>query len=54
MEIKTTKIEYKELLLLLERASNFISDKGTKAKDMDLSRRLVRAKCLLEKRNGEA
>lgn len=54
MEIKITKTEYKELLSILEKASNFINDNGTRAKELDLSRRLIRSKCLLEKRNGEA
>ena len=52
MEIKTTKTEFRELLSILEKASNFINGKATRSKDLDLARRLIRAKALLVKRNG--
>lgn len=52
MEIKTTKIEYKELLLNLAKAASFITDKATRAIDYDLARKVTRSRMLLEKRNG--
>ena len=54
MEIKTTKTEFKELLSILDKASAYISKNAVRAMDFDLSRRLSRARMLLEKRNGEA
>ena len=54
MEIKITKTEYKELLLLLDRASNYVKERADKAKDVDLARRLSRTKLKLIKANGEA
>lgn len=54
MEIKITKTEYKELLLLLDKASNYVNDRAEKARDFDFSRRLLRIRLMLEKRNGKA
>lgn len=52
MEVKTTKTEYRELLNVLEKAANLIDEKATRARELDLSRRLSRSKALLVKRNG--
>lgn len=52
MEIKTTKTEYRELLNVLEKAANLIDEKATRARELDLARRLSRSKALLVKRNG--
>lgn len=53
MEIKTTKIEFKELLSNLTKAASFITDKAIKASDFDLARKKVaRLRIRLEKRNG--
>ena len=52
MEVKTTKTEYRELLNVLEKAANLIDEKATRARELDLARRLIRAKSLLAKRNG--
>nr|DAL12806.1 MAG TPA_asm: hypothetical protein [Caudoviricetes sp.] len=52
MEVKTTKIEYRELLNVLEKAANLIDEKATRARELDLARRLSRSKALLVKRNG--
>lgn len=52
MEVKTTKTEYRELLNVLEKAANLIDEKATRAKELDLARRLSRSKALLVKRNG--
>lgn len=51
MEVKTTKTEFRELLSVLEKAA-FINEKATRSRDLDLARRLTRAKGLLAKRNG--
>lgn len=52
MEVKTTKTEYRELLNVLEKAANLIDEKATRARELDLARRLSRLKALLVKRNG--
>lgn len=52
MEVKTTKTEFRELLSVLEKAAAFINEKATRFRDLDLARRLTRAKGLLAKRNG--
>lgn len=52
MEVKTTKTEFRELLSALEKAAAFINEKAIRSRDLDLSRRLIRAKSLLAKRNG--
>lgn len=52
MEVKTTKTEYRELLNVLEKAANLIVEKATRARELDLARRLSRSKALLVKRNG--
>lgn len=52
MEVKTTKTEYRELLNVLEKAANLINEKATRARELDLARRLSRSKALLVKRNG--
>lgn len=52
MEVKTTKTEYRELLNVLEKAANLIAEKATRARELDLARRLSRSKALLVKRNG--
>lgn len=52
MEVKTTKTEYRELLNVLEKAANLIDEKATRARELDLARRLSRSKVLLVKRNG--
>lgn len=52
MEVKTTKTEYRELLNVLEKAANLIDEKATRARELDLARRLSRSKALLVKRNG--
>lgn len=52
MEVKTTKTEYRELLNFLEKAANLIDEKATRARELDLARRLSRSKALLVKRNG--
>ncbi len=52
MEVKTTKTEYRELLNVLEKAANLINEKATRARELDLVRRLSRSKALLVKRNG--
>lgn len=52
MEVKTTKTEFRELLSVLEKAAAFINEKATRSRDLDLARRLTRAKVLLAKRNG--
>lgn len=52
MEVKTTKTEYRELLNVLEKAANLIDEKATRARELDLARRLSRSKALLIKRNG--
>lgn len=52
MEVKTTKTEYRELLNVLEKAANLIDEKATRARELDLVRRLSRSKALLVKRNG--
>lgn len=52
MEVKTTKTEYRELLNVLEKAANQIDEKATRARELDLARRLSRSKALLVKRNG--
>lgn len=52
MNIKTTKTEFKELLLCLSKAAAFISEKGARARDFDLARKITRSRMLLEKRNG--
>jgi hypothetical protein len=52
MEVKTTKTEYRELLNVLEKAANLIGEKTTRARELDLARRLSRSKALLVKRNG--
>lgn len=52
MEVKTTKTEFRELLSVLEKAAAFINEKATRSRDLDLARRLIRAKGLLSKRNG--
>lgn len=52
MEVKTTKTEYRELLNVLEKAANLINKKATRARELDLARRLSRSKALLVKRNG--
>ena len=52
MEAKTTKTEYRELLNVLEKAANLIDEKATRARELDLARRLSRSKALLVKRNG--
>lgn len=52
MEVKTTKTEYRELLNVLEKAANLIDEKVTRARELDLARRLSRSKALLVKRNG--
>lgn len=52
MEVKTTKTEYRELLKVLEKAANLIDEKATRARELDLARRLSRSKALLVKRNG--
>lgn len=52
MEVKTTKTEYRELLNVLEKAANLIDEKATRARELDLARRLSRSKDLLVKRNG--
>lgn len=52
MNIKTTKTEYKELLKVLEQSANFVTDKATRARELDMARRLTRSRLLLEKRNG--
>lgn len=52
MEIKTTKTEFRELLNVLEKAANLIDEKATRARELDLARRLSRSKALLVKRNG--
>lgn len=52
MEVKTTKTEYRELLNVLEKAANLIGEKATRARELDLARRLSRSKALLVKRNG--
>lgn len=49
MEVKT---EYRELLNVLEKAANLIDEKATRARELDLARRLSRSKALLVKRNG--
>lgn len=50
--MKTTKTEYRELLNVLEKAANLIDEKATRARELDLARRLSRSKALLVKRNG--
>lgn len=52
MEVKTTKTEYRELLNVLEKAANLIDEKATRARELDLARRLSRSKALQVKRNG--
>nr|DAH79073.1 MAG TPA: hypothetical protein [Caudoviricetes sp.] len=52
MEVKTTKTEYRELLNVLEKAANLIDEKATRARELDLARRLSRSRALLIKRNG--
>lgn len=52
MEVKTTKTGYRELLNVLEKAANLINEKATRARELDLARRLSRSKALLVKRNG--
>lgn len=52
MEVKTTKTEYRELLNVLEKAANMIDEKATRARELDLARRLSMSKALLVKRNG--
>lgn len=52
MEVKTTKTEYRVLLNVLEKAANLIDEKATRARELDLARRLSRSKALLVKRNG--
>lgn len=52
MEIKTTKTEFRELLNVLEKAANLIDEKATRARELDLAKRLSRSKALLVKRNG--
>ena len=52
MEVKTTKTEFRELLSALEKAAAFINEKAIRSRDLDLARRLIRAKSLLAKRNG--
>lgn len=52
MEVKATKTEYRELLNVLEKAANLIDEKATRARELDLARRLSRSKALLVKRNG--
>lgn len=52
MEIKTTKTEFRELLNVLEKAANLIDEKATRARELDLARRLSRSKAFLVKRNG--
>lgn len=52
MEVKITKTEYRELLNVLEKAANLIEEKETRARELDLARRLSRSKALLVKRNG--
>lgn len=52
MNIKTTKTEYKELLKVLEQSANFVTDKATRTRELDMARRLTRSRLLLEKRNG--
>ncbi len=52
MEVKTTKTEFRELLNVLEKAANLIDEKATRARELDLARRLSRSKALLVKRNG--
>ena len=52
MEVKTTKTEYRELLNVLEKAANLIDEKATRARELDLARRLSMSKALLVKRNG--
>lgn len=52
MKVETTKTEYRELLNVLEKAANLIDEKATRARELDLARRLSRSKALLVKRNG--
>lgn len=52
MKVETTKTEFRELLSVLEKAAAFIKEKATRSRDLDLARRLIRAKGLLAKRNG--
>lgn len=52
MKVETTKTEFRELLSVLEKAAAFINEKATRSRDLDLARRLIRAKGLLAKRNG--
>ena len=52
MEVKTTKTEFRELLSALEKAAAFINEKAIRSRELDLARRLIRAKILLAKRNG--
>ncbi len=52
MKVETTKTEYRELLNVLEKAANLIGEKATRARELDLARRLSRSKALLVKRNG--
>lgn len=52
MKVETTKTEYRELLNVLEKAANLINEKATRARELDLARRLSRSKALLVKRNG--
>ena len=52
MNIKTTKTEYKDLLKVLEQSANFVTEKATRARELDMARRLTRSRLLLEKRNG--
>lgn len=52
MKVETTKTEFRELLSVLGKAAAFINEKATRSRDLDLARRLIRAKGLLAKRNG--
>lgn len=37
---------------MLEQSANFVTDKATRARELDMARRLTRSRLLLEKRNG--
>lgn len=52
MNIKTTRMEFENLLSLLEQAARCIDVHAVRNIDLDLVTRLMTAKGVLEKRNG--
>lgn len=52
MNIKITRMEFEDLLSLLEQAARCIDVHAARNIDLDLVTRLMTAKGVLEKRNG--